>query len=155
MILVNAVGNVVAGALLRRGAPVGPLLGGAALASSACGAVVFLGAAPDGLRVPAALGFSVLGGMLPGALFALVPRAASGPAAGGLVVGAMLQGSGIGQLAGPLALAAAVEAAGGWDAAAGLVALAGLAGLAAAAACARTLAAPDPGPDAGLSATRR
>lgn len=132
VILGNVVGNVAAGALLRRGVGHVPLLSGAALATGIAAAVVYHAPWPPSPRVAAAFAFSVIGGAIPGTLFATVPSVARSSAALGALVGLMLQCSGLGQWLGPLALPAVVEWRGSWSAAGLPTVLAGVLGVAAA-----------------------
>jgi len=115
VILANASGNLAAGRLLQRGLPTGRVLGVAALLSSCAAAIAYQPAVPWPLRSVAALLFSMIGGVIPGTLFASVSRAASVPASAALIIGLMLQGSGAGQLLGPLGLSWLVEASGRWS----------------------------------------
>ena len=117
VILGNAAGNVGAGLLLRRGVGHVPLLAGAALFAGAAAALAYHAGWPLPLRLGAAFAFSIVGGVIPGTLFATVPRLASAPATVGALIGLMLQCSGLGQWLGPLALPAVVEGFGSWSAA--------------------------------------
>lgn len=116
LILVNAVGNVLAGWLLKRGSkrhhllPLAFLVGGVAIS------VAYLHGVSLEMRLLGAMIFTLVGGIIPGTLFATAPLLASSPAATGLLIGLMLQSSGVGQWIGPIALPAAIEAAGTWSA---------------------------------------
>ena len=71
---------------------------------------------PNALRVPLALVFSAVGGLLPAAALA---GAAAGAARAALVAtasGSVVQGAALGSLLGPPVLAAAVAGLGGWAA---------------------------------------
>jgi len=128
VILSNALGNLAAGRLLQAGIPAARLLGVAALLSSCAAAIAFLPGVPWPLRSLAALLFAMIGGVIPGTLFASVSRVASVPASSALIVGLMLQGSGAGQLLGPLSLSYAVETSGRWASVAWLSLGAGVGG---------------------------
>ena len=70
---------------------------------------------PLSLRLAAALLFSSIGGLIPGALFAGVPRHAPAPGQVSTVNGLLLQGVAIGQLTGPSIASYCVEATGSWS----------------------------------------
>jgi MFS family permease len=129
----NMVGNLSAGPLIARGAPRGPLIAVAAITMAGLAAGVFLEALPTGGRIASAILFSMVGGVIPGALFGAAPLLAPRPELLPAVNGMMLQGSNIGSVLAPPAAAALAEWA-GWSAAlwfigASLV-LSGLVGLA-------------------------
>lgn len=121
-ILSNALGNTVAGIALRHGVPARPLmvLACAVMAVSAC--VVYLDV-PAAWSLAAAFAFSMIGGLIPGSLFALAPEQVEKVEHLPSVNGLMLQGSSIGQLLMPPAIAALVAYVGNWAVAgpAGLV----------------------------------
>ncbi|MFX8723738.1 hypothetical protein ABTM71_19935, partial [Acinetobacter baumannii] len=66
------------------------------------------------LRLVLACLFSAIGGIIPGAIFAAVPRHSPGPALMGAVNGLVVQGSNLGVLLGPPVLALMVKLTGGW-----------------------------------------
>lgn len=109
---VNLVGNVMAGRLLARGWSVRSLLltGYGAMAVGAIGTFV----APSPLAYGSVLGFSALGGLVPGTLFALAVRLAPAPAAVSTTVGWVQQLSSFGQFAAPPLVAWLASRAGGW-----------------------------------------
>lgn len=117
VIISNALGNVAAGALLRRGVNFQLLLLCGAMGMGICAFIVFNADIALSLRMVSAFAFSILGGLIPGTLFATLSKAASVPAAVGLLIGLMLQCSGAGQLFGGVAFAAAVEHFHSWQAA--------------------------------------
>lgn len=112
----NIVGNVGSGRLLHRGwaAPRLLMIGFVTMALAA--ALAF--AAPDlpaWLRYGAVLVFSMVGGVIPGTLFALVVRAAPGEHTLSSTVGWMQQWSALGQFAGPPTVAWLASRMGGWQ----------------------------------------
>ncbi len=126
----NIVGNVGSGRLLHGGwaAPRLLAIGFATMALGSALAFVDLGQ-PAALRYGAVLVFSMVGGVIPGTLFALVVRAAPGEHTLSSTVGWMQQWSAFGQFAGPPAVAWLASAMGGWQytwAATGASALLGL-----------------------------
>jgi len=124
-ILSNALGNASAGIALRHGVPARALmvLACAVMGLSAC--IVYLDVATV-YSLAAAFAFSVVGGLIPGSLFALAPEQVSRVEHLPSVTGLMLQGSSIGQLLMPPAIAALVAYLGDW-AVAGPAALAAMA----------------------------
>ncbi|MFT3721269.1 CynX/NimT family MFS transporter [Pseudorhodoferax sp.] len=129
--VVNMVGNIGAGRLLRRGVAARTLLR-AGYAAMALGALLaFLPALDFGpaARTGAVVLFSMLGGMVPATLFALSQRLAPGPDTVSTTVGWMQQCSAVGQFLGPPVVAWIARQAGGWQwtwAATGLCSLAGI-----------------------------
>jgi len=73
--------------------------------------------------------FTGIAGVIPGVTWASVPIHAPRPELIGATCGLMMQGSNIGSMVGPLALAALVEATGGWQAAPWIFTLSGSLGL--------------------------
>lgn len=114
---VNIVGNIVAGRLLSHGvAPERILWTG--FAAMALGAFLAYGTFTQDLPVPRYLGailFSVVGGLIPGGLFALAPRLAPGERTMSTTVGWMMQWSAAGQVAGPPLVGWVAGQVGGWQ----------------------------------------
>ena len=114
---VNMVGNIMAGRLLQRGVSARSVLW-AGFAAMALGAWLAFGSATlhwPVLRYGGALLFSTVGGLIPGALFALAPRVAPGEGHIATTVGWIQQWSAIGQMSGPPAVAWVASRVGGWD----------------------------------------
>ncbi len=128
VIMANAVGNVLAGAFLRRGVSYVRLLITGALSSAFFAWMVFSASVPLAWSIAAAFGFSMMSGLIPGTLFATLPRAATSASAAGLLVGLMMQWSGVGQLLGGILIPGVVDYYGQWQAASVVVLLAGLSG---------------------------
>jgi MFS family permease len=128
VVLANAIGNVAAGWLLRHGVARHKLLSIAALTIGLMAMLVYFDILPLAARLAAAIIFSVVGGLIPGTLFATVPLVATVPASVGVLVGLMLQFSGIGQWLGPVALPVIVEHFGSWSAAGVLMLIVGIVG---------------------------
>lgn len=113
---VNIGGNIGSGWLLHHGWTPPRLLAlgfvvaglGTVLAFAALGQ-------PAWLRYAAVLMFSLVGGLIPGTLFALVVQAAPGEHTLSSTVGWMQQWSSIGQFSGPPLVAWLADAAGGWQ----------------------------------------
>ena len=114
---VNMVGNIMAGRLLHRGVNARSVLW-SGFAAMALGAWLAFGSATldaPVLRYGGALLFSTVGGLIPGALFALAPRVAPGEGHIATTVGWIQQWSAIGQMSGPPAVAWVASRVGGWD----------------------------------------
>ncbi|ALN89224.1 major Facilitator Superfamily protein [Lysobacter gummosus] len=135
----NVIGNLAAGALLRRGAQRWVLI---ALASAAMGASA-VGAFALGLPAPWVFAlcvlFSMAGGLLPASTIGGAAQLVPSPALIAVAVGLLMQGSYLGQVIGPSLFGSVVQAA-GWPAASIPVALAALGAIAAAFALRRSFA---------------
>ncbi len=126
-VAVNIPGTYLGGALLRRGVPRGQVLAAGALAMG-CATVGLLAAgAPDAVRFVCALGFSLLGGVIPAAVFAGSLVHARSPAHIGTMNGMIMQSSHLSQFVVPILVAWTAAHAGGWSASLGtMLALAAL-----------------------------
>lgn len=111
----NVIGNLAAGWLLQHGAPRVVLLGAAAATMLGCAWLAFGSAAPLAARVVAIVTFSLVGGLIPGTLFASVAAFAPHAGAVSTTSGLMLQASSLGQLASPPLLAAVASFTGSWS----------------------------------------
>ncbi len=115
VMVANALGNVLAGWLLRRGLGRRRLLIGAHLVM-ALSALTIYSDPGTGARVSTALVFALSGGLLPGAMFASAPEYTPEPARLSAALGLLIQGAGIGQTLGPVCISALVTFAGTWHA---------------------------------------
>ena len=115
VVAANIFGNLGSSPLQALGLPRWTLIWIAALAMAIGAIVAFDETAADIWRYLACLGFSAIGGIAPGALFASVPYNAPRPALIGTTGGLMMQGSNFGSTLGPPALALFVTASGGWQ----------------------------------------
>jgi MFS family permease len=101
----NAIGNFGSGVLMGRGAAPERLMAAAASAMAVLAAALFL--APNAwLAVSLALAACCIGGLLPAACFALLPRAVPDAALVAPAMGLTIQGNNIVQMLGPPALGA-------------------------------------------------
>jgi len=129
---VNIIGNLAAGFLLARG------MNRAALIATACGIMgvsalgIFLPVLPDTAVFGLCVLFSMVGGVIPATLLSSAPLLAPTAALVPVVAGLLMQGSNLGQMAGPVTVGGLIESR-GWSAAvipvavaAGLAAVAGL-----------------------------
>lgn len=122
VMLSNSVGGVTTGLLLRKGFNPMSLLIMGALGSGFFALLVFAPISTTAMRITAAVGFSVCAGVIPGILFATMPKMASNPSSIGLLIGLMMQLSGVGMLLGGVIIPGAIEYFDAWLAA-GWVAL--------------------------------
>ncbi len=114
-VAINIIGNVVGGSVAQRRMPAPWLIIIAAVMMAAMSWLAFGSGAGFALQYAAIILFSMFGGLIPGALFALVPSLAPTPNAVSTTVGLMQQGSAAGQMLAPPLLAALVTTAGGWS----------------------------------------
>lgn len=113
VVLVNVVGCLLGGWLLRHGGTARTLVitGSMVMGFSAIG--IFLPILTGPLRIALCVIFSLLGGLIPPSLFNTVPRVAPAPYLIGAGNGLMMQGSALGQFIGAPLVAFAVARAGG------------------------------------------
>jgi MFS family permease len=114
--LVNVVGNLGAGRLLQAGVRATALLAVGFITMAAGAALAFApeGLAPAALRYAGVIAFSMVGGLIPGTLFATSILLAPGRDTVSVTVGLMQQLSSIGQFAGPPAVAFVAGRLGHW-----------------------------------------
>ncbi|QFY08711.1 MFS transporter [Nonomuraea phyllanthi] len=124
--IANAPGNLLGGWLRGRGAPRSVLIcaGSALMGLSAVG--IFADGSPLGLRYACCLLLSFAGGVIPATLLGAMPALAPSPQAQSATVGLGMQGSTLGQVAGPPLVAAVATATGGWGATPAVLGLAAL-----------------------------
>lgn len=113
-VAINVVGTVAGGALAGRRVPAPWLVVCAALAMASMSWLAFGSGIGFAGRFIAICVFSMIGGLIPGALFALSSVVAPSPMAVSTTVGLMQQGSAAGQVISPPILASAASAAGTW-----------------------------------------
>jgi MFS transporter, CP family, cyanate transporter len=115
----NIIGNVAAGRLLQKGTLPASLMGTGFVMMGACSVAAFAGsdggALPAWARYVAVLGFSMVGGLIPAALFSMALRVAPDERTIATTVGWMQQWSALGQFAGPPMVAWVAVRAGGWQ----------------------------------------
>lgn len=125
VVLANGCGNVCGGVASRRFSRALIILAGA-LALGAGAALVYLPGIPIVPQLVAATIASFVGGLIPGAITAAVPQLAPEPRLIATTQGLVVQCAAIGQLAGPVAVAALGAAHGGLAGSAVLLVLAAL-----------------------------
>jgi predicted MFS family arabinose efflux permease len=114
-VAINIPGNQLGGVLLRLGVPRWLVMAGGAAAMGITGAGL-LSSAPDGVRIACALAFSVLGGVIPAAVFSGTAVHAKTPQHIGTTNGMVTQSSHLSQFVIPILIAFAATRAGGWGA---------------------------------------
>ena len=111
----NVAGNVAAGWLLHHGAQRLHLLTGGSIVMGCSAAGLFLDLLPDGTRILMAFVYSSIGGVIPGSIFASLPRFSPRPATIGVATGVVVQMTNIGSLLGP-PMTGLLVGIGGWPA---------------------------------------
>jgi CP family cyanate transporter-like MFS transporter len=116
---VNMIGNIAAGRLLQHGVRPASLIGAGFVTMGCCSVAAFAGgdggALPAWARYVAVLGFSMVGGLIPAALFSTALRVAPDEQTIATTVGWMQQWSALGQFAGPPMVAWVAMRAGDWQ----------------------------------------
>ncbi|WP_278481408.1 CynX/NimT family MFS transporter [Achromobacter insolitus] len=124
----NVVGNLGAGVLLARGWQRSTLIACASLIMGAVALLIFRSVLPAMPTFLLCVLFSAVGGLIPATLLGTAPLLAPKPALTPASVGLVMQGSGLGQVIGPVAVGGAIDHY-GWSAASLIVAAAGLGGV--------------------------
>lgn len=114
-VVINVIGNIVGGAVAQKRVPAPWLIIMAAITMMTMTWLAFGSGAGFAMQYLAIVLFSMFGGLIPGALFALAPSLAPNSNAVSTTVGLMQQGSAAGQMLAPPLLAAMVSRAGGWS----------------------------------------
>lgn len=112
---VNILGNIIAGIALQRGASRTFLVVLAFVLIAGSALLMYDDGLPFALRLAAAIFLSFIAGLVPASLFATTPVVAPSPGLVGATTGLMMQGSQLGQLVGPVAMAWVVTSTGSWD----------------------------------------
>jgi predicted MFS family arabinose efflux permease len=115
-VAINIAGNQLGGVLLRRGMPRWAVMAAGAFAMGATAVAFFSAALPDALRLTAVLAFSVLGGVIPAAVFSGTTVHAKSPQHIGTTNGMVMQSSHASQFVMPILIAWVASRAGNWGA---------------------------------------
>ena len=118
-VAINIPGNQLGGLLLKRGVPRALVMAGGAAAMGLTGIGLLAAGAPDALRLACALAFSLLGGVIPAAVFSGTTVHAKSPAHIGTMNGMLMQSSHLSQFVLPLVFAWLATRSGGWSASLG------------------------------------
>lgn len=122
----NIPGNLLGGVLLKAGVKRWAVMASGALAMGLLAIGIFASGASDGLRFACVLLFSLLGGVIPGAIFSATPVHARSPQHIGTTNGMIMQASHLSQFIVPIVVAWVASHLGGWSATlAAMLALAG------------------------------
>ncbi|GAA3921226.1 CynX/NimT family MFS transporter [Luteimonas lutimaris] len=113
----NVIGNLASTPLLSRGVPRWMLVAAASAATGACASLVLASSLPLPLLLALCLLFYAAGGLIPAAAIGGVAGIVADPRLLAIAMGLLMQGSYLGQVAGP-ALYGSVVQASGWTAAA-------------------------------------
>jgi sugar phosphate permease len=117
IVSINVPGNLVGGWLLHKGYRRARLIIVASMVMGLCSPAIYSAAITFSVRYLACLLFSGVGGIMPAALFSAVPVHAPRAELVATANGLLIQGSQLGQVVGPPALALIVSRLGGWQAA--------------------------------------
>ncbi len=131
-VICNGIGNLLAGGLMRVGAPLWAVVAGGFLFAGVASFGMFAESAPVALVAVTACAILVVTGLTPASLFAAAPRVAKNAHLLTIALGLITQASNIGQLLGAPAMAAWVERF-GWGYAPAVIVATTLAGIAIAA----------------------
>ncbi|MBT5677777.1 MAG: MFS transporter [Rhodospirillaceae bacterium] len=116
VVFANVFGNLAAGWMMHRGAPRWALIATAFTVMATTGALVFSGGVVGAeAKIPLAIAFSALGGLLPASCIAGAVIHAPSPAQTSMANGFVIQGSTIGSLLGPPVLGALSAGFGNWE----------------------------------------
>lgn len=128
-VLANGIGNLIASVIFKRGIPVWLIALAGYIAMGISGFAIFAPGIPVIAIAIAAAATLAITGFIPASIFAAAPRIASSAPLLAITIGLIVNGSNIGQLIGPAALAAFVQRF-GWDKAPLLFAAVAVAGIA-------------------------
>jgi MFS family permease len=128
-VAINIPGNQLGGLLLRKGLPRWTVMAGGAFAMGASALAFFSGALPDALRLACLLAFSMLGGVIPAAVFSGTTVHAKSAQHIGTTNGMVMQASHAAQFALPVLIAWVASRTGGWGASLQVMAALALVGI--------------------------
>jgi MFS family permease len=117
MVAVNVPGNLAGGWFLQRGFRRPQLIISGIVIMGFCSLTIYSASLPFIIRYLSCLIFSACGGVLPASITSAVPIVAPRPGLVATTSGLIQQGSSLGQVVGPPALALIVSTLGGWQAA--------------------------------------
>lgn len=111
----NIPGNLLGGVLLRQGVARWAVMSAGAAAMGVTALGILSSDIPDGLRFACVLAFSLLGGVIPGAIFSATPVHAKSPQHIGTTNGMIMQASHLSQFIVPILVAWVASRFGGWS----------------------------------------
>ena len=115
VVVSTAIGSVAGGWLMHRQAARWLLIGIAYVVMGVCATLIFAPFMPAGVKMPLAVTFALVGGMLPAACLAGAAAHAPAQAQVAMASGFVVQGAALGSVLGPPALAAVTDGFGGWE----------------------------------------
>ncbi|MCB2102362.1 MAG: MFS transporter [Rhodobacterales bacterium] len=121
VVAMNVPANLAAGWMLKRGARRWLLILVSSLVMAASAVGILSDVLGDGVRYGLCMLFSAVGGFIPASLLAAAPDFSPSRGQLATVNGMLIQGSNLGQFAGPPAVAAIVSVYGGWESAVWLI----------------------------------
>ncbi len=113
-VAVNIPGNLLGGWVVQRGAQRWAVIAGVNATMAICSLLIYAAGFALSLRYALCLALSFVGGMLPAVVLAAGPRLAPSPRHVATTNGLIMQGSNLGQVIGPPAIAALAARAGDW-----------------------------------------
>jgi len=126
VVFINLPGNLLGGWLSHKAVPRGAVIAIVGVLITFSGPLMFLEILPDGARFAVCLVYSFMVGMLPATILGAAPYFTPGIGQIATTNGLIVQGSHLGQFAGPPVVASAVAFTGGWQAGALVFACCGL-----------------------------
>lgn len=130
IVLINAPGTVLGGALIQRHVSRGKLIAGASAVTAALSLGIYLDWLPDLARYLCCLALSFIGGLIPTAVLSSSLVLARSPRQIGTLQGLFMQCANLAQFAGPPLIAALVASSGRWSDALFVTGAAAIAGIA-------------------------
>jgi MFS family permease len=115
-VAINIPGNLAGGWLVHRGVPAWLVAAAVSVAMAVCSLVIYDAGLPLAVRYAACLALSLVGGALPAVVIGAGPLMAPSPRHVATTNGLIMQGSNLGQMCGPPAVAALAAATGSWSA---------------------------------------
>ncbi|MBL8699271.1 MAG: MFS transporter [Alphaproteobacteria bacterium] len=114
-VAINIPGNLLGGWIVHRGAPRWLVVAGVSAAMGVCALLIYSAGLTLPLRYALCLLLSLVGGMLPAVVLGAGPSFAPSPRHLSTTNGLIMQGSNLGQVIGPPAVAAVAAGTGGWS----------------------------------------
>ena len=115
-VAINIPGNLAGGWLVHRGAPAWKVAAAVSVAMAVCSLLIYDAGLPLAGRYAACLALSLVGGALPAVIIGAGPLMAPSPRHVATTNGLIMQGSNLGQMCGPPAVAALAAWTGDWSA---------------------------------------
>lgn len=117
VVFITALGAISGAWLMHRAVPRWLLIGTAFIAMGVCAALIFAPFVPVDLKIPLAVSFALVGGLLPAACLAGAAAHAPSQSHVSMASGFVVQGAALGSVLGPPLLASVTVVFNGWEAA--------------------------------------